>query len=302
MKFSALTDWIATSSVDSRLLPEGRMAGPMPWVVAIMMFLTVLAAATGLSMAAAARGLDADLAGRLTVQIVEPNPDKKDIHIKALTTSLPQLSAVDSIERMDDKEVEAMLKPWFGEGLLSQDLPVPAMIDVNLKTGSPAEIAAVKQSVKSISSSARVDEHAQWLAPLAQLLGSLKWIAILLMLLMAGAMAAIVVLVARAALNTHRQTIEVLHLLGSTDVQVAALFQRRIALDAMIGSAVGLGFALIALVILKYRFTALGSDLASGYGPGLLGWMLILLLPLLGAVLATIAARITVLRVLRKML
>ena len=34
------------------LLPEGRVAGPMPWVIAIMMFLTLLAAAAGLGLAA----------------------------------------------------------------------------------------------------------------------------------------------------------------------------------------------------------------------------------------------------------
>ena len=34
-------------AADRRLLPEGRLAGPMPWVIAIMMFLTVLAAAAG---------------------------------------------------------------------------------------------------------------------------------------------------------------------------------------------------------------------------------------------------------------
>ncbi len=28
-----------------RLLPGGRVAGPMPWIIAIMMFVTVLAAA-----------------------------------------------------------------------------------------------------------------------------------------------------------------------------------------------------------------------------------------------------------------
>ena len=40
-----------TSAADRRLLPEGRAAGPMPWVIAIMMFLTVLAAAAGLGLA-----------------------------------------------------------------------------------------------------------------------------------------------------------------------------------------------------------------------------------------------------------
>ena len=35
------------------------------------------------------------------------------------------------------------------------------------------------------------------------------------------------------SLDTHRATIEILHLMGATDVQVARLFQRRIALDAL---------------------------------------------------------------------
>ena len=62
---------------EARLLPEGRMAGPMPWVIAIIMFLTVLAAATGISLARSAKGLDADLAGRLTIQIVEANAARR---------------------------------------------------------------------------------------------------------------------------------------------------------------------------------------------------------------------------------
>ena len=41
------------------------------------------------------------------------------------------------------------------------------------------------------------------------------------------------------ALDTHRDTIEVIHMLGATDIQIARLFQRRIALDALLGGLVG---------------------------------------------------------------
>ncbi|MBA3895611.1 MAG: cell division protein, partial [Sphingomonadaceae bacterium] len=47
----------APSAADRRLLPEGRLAGPMPWVIAIMTFLTLLAAAGGLALGGAAAGL-----------------------------------------------------------------------------------------------------------------------------------------------------------------------------------------------------------------------------------------------------
>ena len=63
--------------------------------------------------------------------------------------------------------------------------------------------------------------------------------ALALVVLMLAATAAVVVLAARAGLETHRATIEVMHMLGSTDVQVARLFQRRIAIDAAIGGALG---------------------------------------------------------------
>ena len=42
-------NWL-TSAAGRRLLPEGWLSGPMPWVIAIMMFLMVLAAAAGLAL------------------------------------------------------------------------------------------------------------------------------------------------------------------------------------------------------------------------------------------------------------
>ncbi|MEC9018209.1 MAG: cell division protein, partial [Pseudomonadota bacterium] len=40
----------AATAARHRLLPGGRVAGPMPWIIAIMMFVTVLAAAAGLGL------------------------------------------------------------------------------------------------------------------------------------------------------------------------------------------------------------------------------------------------------------
>ena len=65
---------LGASKADRRLLPEGRLAGPMPWVIAIMMFLTALAAAGGLAMGSAASQLGADLGRQVTVQIVLADP------------------------------------------------------------------------------------------------------------------------------------------------------------------------------------------------------------------------------------
>lgn len=293
----------AASAADRRLLPEGRFSGPMPWVIAIMMFLTALAAAAGLGLGAAARGLGQDLAGRLTIQIVDANPDTRRASADAVARVLARSPGVTAVKRFSDEEIAALLEPWLGgDGLSGQDLPIPALIDVSLSEASIARIRGVEQAVRGVAPAARIDRHARWLAPLAGLLAALKWLAAALVILMATATAFAVVLAARAALNTHRATIDVLHLMGTTDVQIARLFQRRIALDALFGGAVGLLFAVAVLMLIGTRIAAIGSELLGTVGLSWNDWAIILALPFAGALLATLAARITVLKTLRKML
>ena len=110
------------------------------------------------------------------------------------------------------------------------------------------------------------------------------------------------VLAARGALDTHRGTIEVMHLMGSTDHQVARLFQRRIALDALFGGALGFGLGMAVLAGIGGRVGAVGSDLLGSAGLAAVDWLLLAALPVGGILLAMLVARATVLRALRTML
>jgi cell division transport system permease protein len=193
-----------------------------------------------------------------------------------------------------------LLEPWLGEGGLEGDLPIPVMIDADLTPGS--SVSGVRGAVARAAPAARVDENAQWLAPLAKLIDGLELLALVLVLLMIGATGATVVLAARASLDTHRGTIEVLHLMGATDVQVARLFQRRIALDALFGGAVGLVCAAIVLLLIGDRLGALGSELLGSAGLPLTSWLVLALLPAFGVLLAMLVARTTILRALGKLL
>lgn len=294
--------FLQTKPADRRLLQEGRLAGPMPWVIAIMMFLSVLAAAAGLALGSAARGLSADLAGRVTVQFAEANPVVRETGKRAILSELGRLGVVRAIEPVSEERLAALLDPWLGAESRDADLPMPALIDVELRRATPADVEGVRRAVQRVAPGARVDEHARWLAPLSNLLQSLKWLSAALVLLMTAATSATVVLAARAALNTHKAVIEVMHLLGSTDVQVAGLFQRRIALDALFGGMAGLVAALIILLVIGTRIEAIGSDFLGSAGLGWGDWLIILSLPLFGTLLATLAARLTVLFALRRIL
>jgi cell division transport system permease protein len=289
-------------AADRGLLPEGRLTGPMPWVIAIMMFLTVLAAAAGLGLGNAAKTLDADIGNRITIQIVEANPDFREAQARITVSELQKIAGVRSVKRVDQQEMERLLEPWLGAGGMETDLPVPAMIDADLTPEAYQSLDVIRGAVAAVAPSARVDDNAQWLAPLAKLITALKWLAAGLVLLMVGATAATVVLAARAALDTHRGTIEVLHLMGATDVQVARLFQRRIALDALFGGAVGLAAASLVLFIIGNRVGALGSELLGSAGLPAASWAVLIGLPVAGVFLAMLVARATILRALGRLL
>jgi cell division transport system permease protein len=284
------------------LLPEGRLSGPMPWVIAIMMFLTVLAAAAGMGLAGAAARLDEQIGGRVTVQVVEANPARRDAQARAAAAAIADLPGVIAVRPVPEAEIQALLEPWLGTGSLEADLPVPALIDVDLTPEGHRGLEGLRRAVSAVAPSARVDDNGQWLAPLASLIGALKWLAAGLVLLMVGATAATVVLAARAALDLHRATIEVLHLMGATDVQVARLFQRRIALDALFGGLIGFILAALVLIGLGERVQALGSELLGSARVPAPAWGILVGLPLFGVLLAMLVARLTILRALGRML
>ncbi|MFV0644340.1 MAG: cell division protein FtsX, partial [Sphingomonadaceae bacterium] len=148
----------------------------------------------------------------------------------------------------------------------------------------------------------RVDAQSAWLGPVFSAIASLQWLAIALVVLLAVTSAAAVWLAARSALDNNRDTIEIVHLLGGTDRQVARIFERSVALDAAIGGLAGLALGLVIVFLLGRQFSALDSGMIAGGGLHWYDWMLICAVPVFGLIIAILTARMTVLRALRRML
>ncbi len=303
MPMLSSADRRAAAAARNRLLPGGRVGGPMPWIIAIMMFLTVLAAAAGLGLGAAVRSMSADLAGRATVQVVEADADRRAALAARTLAALRGAEGVRAAMPVDPVALADQLRPWLGEEAVNGDLPVPALIDVTLTPGEAGvKVQRLRRLLTGLSPSLRIEPHAAFLVPLAGLLTALGWLAGGVVLLMAIATGAVVVLAARGAHDSHRATIEVLHLMGSTDVQIARLFQRRIALDAAMGSALGFTVALMILGLIGLRLAGTGSELLGAVTLSPLSWAALTLLPLGSVGLATLAARWSVLRALGRTL
>jgi cell division transport system permease protein len=289
----------------SGVLQQARLGGPMPWVIAIMVALTVMAASAGLALSNLARNASAEIAGGITVQIVEAAPAERDRQAEVAVAVLSNRDDVASVRRVPDAELENLIEPWLGEpaGTADEAIPIPALVDARLRGPVTARrLEALRAEMVASVPSARVDAQAGWLAPVFHAIGSLQWLAVGLVVLLAATSAAAVWLAARSALGSNRDTIEIVHLLGGTDGQIARIFQRSIAVDALVGGAVGLLLGLIAVFFLGRQFAALGSGMVAGGGLRIVDWAAIGAIPLAGVIIAILTARITVLAALRRML
>ena len=288
---------------DRRLIPEGRLSGPMPWVIAIMIFLTVLAAAAGLAMTRAMGDVSDELSSRATVQIIEANPELKNGQAAAVAERLRVLPVVQEVRVLPPEEIDALIEPWLGTQDLAGDIPLPALIDVKLaRAATESEYQSLRNTLQSIAPGVRVEPSSSYIAPILSLVRSFQWIAFGLVALLALATGSAVIISARSALNTHSETIAVVHLLGGTDEQISRLFQRRIALDALLGGVIGLVGGSVIIWLISGQLSALGSGLVQSVGLDWWSWLIIAVIPILGMFLAMVTAKLTVIGALKKIL
>ncbi len=293
----------------SNLVPRARITGPVPWVLGVMVALTVLAAAGGFALGNLTDMARSQLSGGATVQIVEADREMLAAKTMQAADILRDDPAVQSLRIVPQEELSALLEPWLGAAsdgssdLASTAVPMPALIDVQLREAADAaEIERIETALAASISGVRVDAQSDWLKPVYSALTALQILALILIGLLAMTSAAAVWLAARSTFTAHRDTMEIVHHLGGTDDQIARIFQNSVAFDAILGGLIGLVAGLAAIAIIGSRFAGLDSGMVQGGGLGALDWIAIAAIPFVAVAIAMLTARLTVMSALRRML
>lgn len=289
-----MLDWLFASPAERRLLGPRRLRGPTPWVIAIMSFSILIIAAAGLALANTAGMLTRAIEARYAVEVPNGGGD-----LGTIAEAVRTAPGVTSAEAVAESDMRKTLGRWLGPEAESADLPVPALVNFDVAAGASLEV--IQQRVRAAAPDARIVAHRESIGPLLHSLRLLQGVAFGLVLMLSAAAAAAVVLAARGTLDTHRSTIEVMHGIGATDLQVTRLFQRRIAIDALAGSLAGAAAAAIVLLLLTAGASFAG-ELTGGATLSVGDLVLLALLPLFLTVLATWVARTAVLATLRQAL
>jgi len=255
----------------------------LPFIIAGLTVLATLMLVLCLSLSHAVSCWQNELSGKVTVQrlpldkTAQPLPERVEAALALLRAS----PVVATAEPVGEAAMVQLLAPWFGQGSLPDELPVPALIDVELKP-DVTDIHGLREALESVSG-AQLDDHGSWMREVHRLAMLGLGVAAVLLLLIIGAAVLMLILLVQTAMEAHHEVIELLHLVGATDAFIARQLRRHMFWLSVQGTLLG-GLVATGLLILLVRFaTRAGLDVA-------VQWHLLPVMPTLLIALAVITA------------
>jgi cell division transport system permease protein len=262
-----------------------------------MAFLIVFSVAISFAADRLAHSWSDSLANSATLRVSAPKADLES-QTEAALNVLSNTKGIASFRLLKEEEQQALLEPWFGPKVPIKNLPMPRLISIE-EDENGYDRAGLRLRLAAEVPSAVLDDHTRWRQPLikaAYRIWFLGWLSIGLIFFIVIAM---MVLVTRAALSSHRKVIEVLRLVGATDQYIAAAFVRKFAFRAFFGSALGAMLASVTLFLLPSEV----DQTAVLLGLRLEGmeWFWLIVVPLSFFVMTFLTARISSLSILKSL-
>jgi cell division transport system permease protein len=299
----------ASLSRNAPLVPVDSAGGQaLAAVIAILTFLAALCAGGAELVAASSAQWRSEIAREVTIQI-RPNPQRsiEDDVARAIALAR-QTPGVEQAQAFTKEESERLLEPWLGSGLDFKDLPVPRLIVIKLHEDVRPDFGPLRQSLQKDVPGATLDDHALWVSRLSTMANTIIGIGIFLVSLVLVAAGLAVIFATRGAMAGNKEVVEVLHFVGANDDFIAREFQRRFFKLGLRGSAIGAGGALVLTLILglvtrSWRASPAGDQIEALFGAFSISWtgyIVVVLIALLVALITGIVSRLTVRRFLNE--
>jgi cell division transport system permease protein len=270
----------------------------LPWLVALMVYLSAVAVAGVFVLGGLVSRWDRDVSGTLTVQ-VSPTPGEggealTDERVRQAVELMRRTPGVEGARALDKRQTMALLEPWLGSAEVVRDLPLPRLIDVTIDLDRRIDLGEVAYRLNRVVPGATLDDHRIWLSRLINLSRTTEWIAVAIVVLIGCVTSATVIYATRTGMAINRSVIEVLHLIGAHDDYIARQFADRAFNLGFGGGLIGLALAVPTLMAIGLAARRVEGGFLPQLGLPLAGWLVVALLPVAAAVLAMYTARLTV--------
>lgn len=282
------------------LPPQPRKDRPLFIILAIMAFLSCLAVIAAQASFKSAGDWRADLNQKALVQILDGSED----NITAALSLISADPAVATAQRQSADMSRDLLKPWLGDVALPEDIPVPTLISLTLKSGETLDTDRLSAQLANKNITAEIDDFGRWRAALNGTSRAVQTVSVLAVLLLMIATISAAGFATQSALAARENVVMVLDQVGAQRIFVSKIFTHRFFKLGLKAGAAGALAALIILLLVWVLTRGGGGDEAgaaflSQYSLRRFHIVILLFMPLMTAVICAISAGRTVLKTLQ---
>ena len=299
---------MASIQVNSSIVPAGTVTGTsLTLVVTIMCFLACLTAGAVYMINQSASAWLRNVSSEVTIQI-EPreNTDTERV-LRDVTVYLAGQPGIRGVRPLSLESATELLEPWLGKSEILKELPVPRLIALELDRSAPPDLDRLRAGLSEQFKSASLDDHRLWQQQIRAVTRSLALGGIAILILVGAATMAIIISATRSAMASNREIVEVLHFVGATDRFIAREFETQFLRLGIRAGFVGAACAMAIFFMMPSITEALGggtltmAEFRRLIGAGtldILGYLVLVLVVLIIAVLCMFTSRVSVKRIL----
>jgi cell division transport system permease protein len=273
----------------------------LPWIIGCMVYLAALALAATMGADRLADRWRSDLSGSFSIQIppdASSTADERDQLVRDIVDAVGKMPEVGSVHPVDDAEKQKLLEPWLGADGLPEDVRLPDLVVVRLRSDAPASLEAVKTRVAALAPEFTIEDHARWQGDMLAFTHSIELLASIIIGLIAAAAVTTVIFVTKTGLSIHRRVIEIVHLVGAYDSYIAKQFLLHAMRLGLIGGIGGTALAGLTLTGLDRLLGNTQTSLLPALSLDIPQWLALAVVPVAVSIVAMITAHLTVLYVL----
>lgn len=277
-------------------------------LTSIYMYLFIIILVIVMAVNSMASSWEKDIMGAITVQIIPVESDDKHIDVDKtqelvndVLHYMENVSGIETVRVLDTKTVEKLMTPWLGNKVDISLLPIPQLLDVQLKKDAEINYDEITRGLHKVSPNASIDNHRLWLNKLIKFASSLRNIALTVLFMVILICAFSIYYSARTSLNININSIEILHIVGAKDEYIAKQYAKKYAKIGFFAGIIGLMAAVPCIILVGKYGISTGSGLLSGAQLSNAAWTLIMLTPLFSLLYSMITSYFTVLKSLERM-
>ena len=289
--------------------PEAAPIKALTVTMTVMCYLACLAIGALILINRAVDTWTSGLSREVTVQVRMLRDADVEREVAKAEEILDATAGVLTVDVLDRDAGAKLLEPWLGVGNL-EGLPIPRLIRVTIDEARPPDFKTLGDALQAGVKGAVLDTHRRWEAELTRMAGALSMLSYAILLLICLSAIAMVIFATRTVLDANAHVVDVLHLVGAKNGYVARQIDGRFLKTGLMAGLLGVGLGLLTFFLLGLTGTVGAGSVADASrgllfaAPEIAVWSYgaLLSVPVLATLICLITSRVTLIRMLGRVL